>query len=55
MIEMVEARTAFKRSVRIFRYECKQQKTKRLLYLKYKNAKEYWKLLKDSQYSDICK
>ena len=51
-IIMVEARTAFKKSFRHFRYECKKQKTKRLLDLKYKNAKDYWKLLKGSQHSD---
>ena len=50
---MVEARTALKKSVRHFRYECKKQKKrKRLLDLKYKNAKDNWKLFKDSQHSD---
>ena len=53
-IEMVEDRTALKKSVRHFRYECKKQKQKRkrLLDLKYKNAKDNWKLFKDSQHSD---
>ena len=53
-IEMVEARTALKKSVRHFRYECKKQKQKkhRLLDLKYKNTKYNWKLFKDSQHSD---
>ena len=39
-IEMVEARTAFKRSVQHFRYECKNKKQKRLLYLKYNRILE---------------
>ena len=51
-IEMVRARTEYKRSVRIYRFECRKQKTRQLLNLKYKNAKSYWKLLKDSQNTD---
>ena len=50
--EMVAARTEFKRSVRTYRFECRKQKTRNLLDLKYKNAKAYWKLLKDSQNTD---
>ena len=51
-IEMVRARTEYKRSVRIYRFECRKQKSRQLLDLKYKNAKSYWKLLKDSQNTD---
>ena len=51
-IEMVRARTEYKRSVRIYRFECRKQKTRQLLDLKYKTAKSYWKLLKDSQNTD---
>ena len=47
---MVEACTAFKKSVRHFRYECKKQ---RLLDLKYKNANDYWKLLKEVNFTII--
>ena len=48
-VEMVSARTEYKRSVRKYRLEYRKQKTMQLLDLKYKNAKSYWKLLKDSQ------
>ena len=51
-IEMVSARTVFKRTVRNYRFECRKHKTRQLLDLKYKNAKACWKLLKDSQNTD---
>ena len=51
-LQMVRARTEYKRSVRIYRFECRKQKTRQPLDLKYKNAKSYWKLLKDSQNTD---
>ena len=47
--EKVAARTEFKHSVRTYRFECRKQKARNLLDLKCKNAKAYWKLLKDSQ------
>ena len=51
-VEMVSARTEYKQLVRKYRLECRKQKTMQLLDLKYKNAKSYWKLLKDSQHID---
>ena len=47
-INMVKARTDFKMTVRKFKSELEKAKTKRLIDAKYKNAKEYWKLLKDA-------
>ena len=43
---MVEARAAFKKLVRHFWYECKKQKTKRLLDLKYKKCKRLLEVIK---------
>ena len=37
-----------KNSVRHFSFECSKRRTDSLLQAKYKNAKSYWKLLKDS-------
>ena len=51
-IEMVEARTAFKKSVRHFWYECKKTKNKTFIRSEIQKCKVYWKLLKDSQHSD---
>ena len=45
---MVKARTAFKVEVRKFKLELDWVKTKCLVDAKYKNAKEYLKLLKDA-------
>ena len=45
---MVKARTDFKMTVRKFISELEKAKTKRLIDANYKNAKEYWKLLKDA-------
>ena len=47
--EMVATRTEFKYLIRNYRFEYRKQKTRHLLDLKYKNAKEYLKLLKNSQ------
>ena len=47
--EMVNSRSSFKKSVREFRLDCRKRKTQYLLDNKYKNAKEYWKLLKNAQ------
>ena len=47
--DMVNARSTFKSSVRKYRINCRKRKTQHLLESKYKNAKEYWKLLKDAQ------
>ena len=47
-INMVKVRTDFKAEVRKFKLEVNRVKTKRLVDAKYKNAKEYWKLLKDA-------
>ena len=46
---MVNSRSSFKKSVREFRLDCRKRKTQYLLDNKYKNAKEYWKLLKNAQ------
>ena len=48
-IELVEARSAYKKSVRNFKYDCLKNKTQYLLQQKHKDAKQYWKLLKESQ------
>ena len=45
---MVRARTEFKAEVRQFKRELDRAKTKRLVDSKYRNAKEYWKLLKEA-------
>ena len=45
----VSARSTFKKSVRKFRLDCRNRKTQYLLDNKLKNAKEYWKLLKNAQ------
>ena len=47
-INMVKAGIDFKMTVRKFKSELEKAKTKRLIDDKYKNAKEYWKLLKDA-------
>ena len=48
-IELVNARSAYKKSVRKFKYDCLKNKTQYLLQQKHKDAKQYWKLLKESQ------
>lgn len=48
-IEMVRARTAFKSSARKFKTECQKHKTNKLIQSRFKDAKEYWRLLKQSQ------
>ena len=45
---MVRARASYNAEVRNFKLEQDKAKTKRLVDAKYKNAKEYWKLLKDA-------
>ena len=45
---MINARKNYKNSVRHFNFECSKRRTDSLLQAKYKNAKSYWKLLKDS-------
>ena len=47
-MNMVKAGTDFKAEVRKFKLELNRVKSKRLVDAKYKNAKEYWKLLKDA-------
>ena len=44
--EMVRARSCFKSSVRKFKRDCLNKKTDKLINKRYKDAKEYWKLLK---------
>lgn len=48
-VELVKARTKYKKSVRSFKYTCLKNKTQYLLEQKHKDAKQYWKLLKESQ------
>ena len=48
-LELIEARSAYKKSVRKFKYDCLKNKTQCLLQQKHKDAKQYWKLLKESQ------
>ena len=45
-INMVTARTLYKRALRKARFVFDSNETKRLNDLRFKNAKEYWKLLK---------
>ena len=45
---MVRARTEYKNAVRKYNFEKDRQKSIKLLNAKYKNAKQYWKLLKES-------
>ena len=52
---MVKARTEFKSEVRSHKLNQDRAKTKRLVDAKYKNAKEYWKLLKDATNIDTNK
>ena len=47
--EMVRARSTFKSSVRKFNRECQINKTNKLIKARFKDAKEYWRLLKQSQ------
>ena len=47
-MNMVRAKSDFKAEVRKFKFEQDKAKTKRLVDAKYRNAKEYWKLLKDA-------
>ena len=53
--EMVRARSIFKSSVRKFKRACLKKKTNKLINTRYKDAKEYWKLLKQSQVSKSSK
>ena len=54
-VEMVRARSCFKSSVRKYKRECMKQKTNKHINTRYKDAKEYWKLLKQSQQSKPSK
>ena len=45
---MVRARTEYKNAVRKYNFEKDRQKSIKLLNAKYKNARQYWKLLKES-------
>ena len=46
---MVRARSILKSSVRKFNRECQIDKTNKLIKARFKDAKEYWRLLKQSQ------
>ena len=46
--KLVDARANFKRVIRQKRYNYNREKTNNLISLKYKNAKQYWKLLKQA-------
>ena len=45
---MVRTRTEYKNTVRKFNFEIDRQKSMKLINTKFKNAKEYWKLWKES-------
>ena len=45
---LVKARSHFKRTIRQKRYIFEKEKTNKLIVVKHKNAKEYWKLLKQA-------
>ena len=47
--EMVRARSNFKSSVRKFNRECQKYKTDKLIATRFKDAKGYWRLLKQTQ------
>ena len=51
-VNMVRAQTEFKAEVRLHKLNQDRAKTKRLVDAKYKNAKEYWKLIKDAANGD---
>ena len=48
------ARTEYKNAVRKYNFEKDRQKSINLLNAKYKNAKQYWKLLKESVIGPKC-
>ena len=48
--EMVKSRSEFKSSVRKFKRDCQKNKTEKLINTRFKDAKEYWRLLKESQH-----
>ena len=45
---MINARSEYKKGVRHFNYKKGSERTSHLLKAKFKDAKQYWKLLKDS-------
>ena len=47
--KIVNARSVFKSTVRKFNRECQKHKTNKLIQSRFKDAKEYWRLLKQSQ------
>lgn len=52
---MVRARSSFKSSVRKFQYGNNVKTTQKLLDARYKNAREYWRLIKSSQNKFVSK
>ena len=48
-LEMVKSRSEYKTAVRKFKYNIRKQNTEMLIVSKEKNAREYWKMLKQSQ------
>ena len=44
---MVRARSAYKRVLRLSRYEYRKHKNQKLEKARYENAKNYWKMLKN--------
>ena len=45
---MITSRSKYKKAVKQFNFDGDQQKSRKLLNAKFKNAKEYWRLLKES-------
>lgn len=53
-IELVRARSEYKSTIRQAKYNFRKEETSRLINAKYKNARLYWKMLKDSQGPKKC-
>ena len=45
---MITSRSEYKKAVEQFNFDCDQQNSRKLLNAKFKNAKDYWRLLKES-------
>ena len=54
-IAMVKARSVFKTSVKNFKDQLQKQKTAKLIQTRFKESKEYWRLLKESQHNKTSK
>ena len=50
---MISARKSFKKLIRKKKYTFKKLKTDKLIALKFENAKEYWRLLKQTENTNV--